>query len=305
MTVPEQLVRTLRHQGYAYGYRVVPHSRPELAPVLLLGGAFQDMYSWRRHEALLGRTATLVTVDLPGWGSADRLPPRMGTDYLADAAHRVVAEAGLGPCHVVGASFGALIAQRLAQRHPGAVASLALSGIADSMTAEQAAELTEQTALLSAGAAGEFAERATASLSPRDRTRTVRRAEPVRRLLTSEFAHCSPDARAKMVDNLWRLQNARMLHPDPVPDVPAVLFTGEHDTITPPEHGRRLAAAYPRGRCVVVTEADHCVHLQRDGEYCRLLLTHFGGGDVRELPFCRTPRSAEPVLAPPSTGARA
>ncbi|MCZ7431300.1 alpha/beta fold hydrolase [Streptomyces sp. WMMC1477] len=303
--MPEQLVHTLRHQGYTYGCRVVPHPRPRLAPVLLVGGAFQDMYSWRRHETLLGRAATVITVDLPGWGGADALSPSIGTDLLADAAHRVIEHTGAGPCHVVGASFGALIGQRLAQRHPAAVASLALSGVAGSLTPEQADDLEELERLLTAGALAAFAERMVDSLSPRVPERAVRRGEPVRRLLSVDFLRASDDARAKMIDNLRRLRLARMVYPDPVPDVPAVMFTGEHDRATPSVHGRRLAATYPRGRSVVITEADHCVHLQRDAEYCRLLLTHFGGGDVRELPFCRTPHPAGATVPARPSGALA
>jgi lipase len=82
------------------------------------GGAFQGLAA-----ALPG--ATLVAPDLPGHGQSADWDGR--ADYATLATRQALeVAAGLGPCDLIGHSFGAVIALRMALEVPEAFASLTL-----------------------------------------------------------------------------------------------------------------------------------------------------------------------------------
>ncbi|MFC5667166.1 alpha/beta fold hydrolase [Kitasatospora misakiensis] len=291
--MPQESIHTLRYAGFTYHCRVMAADRPAMDPVLILGGAFQDMFAWRRHEAVLTRSTTVITLDLPGWGGADHLPHDYDIDFLAEATARALGALGTARVNLLGCSYGALVAHRFAQRHPTLVRSLALQGLIDTPTPEEVTRLQRTAALLSAGEIRQFVASVVDSMSPSDPARPVRRGEAVRRVLASQLLGAPEGFRDKFISNSRRLWGTRVIHPDPSPPVPVVLFTGEHDTLAPLENASRVASTYPSSVCVAVAEADHLVHVQRDAEYCELLMAHFNGRRVTDLPFCRPYRRGQ------------
>lgn len=281
-----ETVRTARHWGFTYRVRVRTGDEPALAPILLLGGAFQDMYSWRRHEELLVRHADVVTVDLPGWGEADHLPADVGVDFLAETAAHALDQVGVESVNLVGCSYGSLIAHRFAQRYPERVVRLALNGVATGLTPEEQRTVEGLVRSLPDCDGREFAETVTELLSPALPGRPVRRGEVIRQVLTAHLSGLTADARRKFASNTMRLCTDVLLEPHPAPAVPTVVVSGAQDTFTAPEHGHRLALVYPDAACLTIGEADHLLLLQRDVEFCELLVTHFRGGRTDELPFC-------------------
>ncbi|MGA4555883.1 alpha/beta fold hydrolase [Uniformispora flossi] len=266
--------------------RVRVGDEPVLAPILLLGGAFQDMHSWRRHEELLVRHADVVTVDLPGWGAADHLPADVGVDFLAETAAHALDQVGVRRVNLVGCSYGSLIAHRFAQRYPERVVRLVLNGVATGLTPEEQRTLEGLVQRLPDCDGREFAEAVTELLSPALPGRPVRRGEVIRQVLTARLSGLTADARRKFASNTMRLCTDVLLEPHPAPAVPTVVVSGAQDTFTTPEHGHRLALVYPHAACLTIGEADHLLLLQRDVEFCELLVTHFRGGRTDVLPFC-------------------
>ncbi|QKW05028.1 hypothetical protein HUT18_00340 [Streptomyces sp. NA04227] len=282
-------IDTLSHRGYAFSRRTLTYTPPlvpgqaldsprPVEPLLVLGGAFQDMYSWRRHEpALLAACGTVVTLDLPGWGRADALPPHHGVDFLAHAVREAMCRAGHRRYHVLAASHGALIGHRLAQLcDEGTIASLALTGARSPRPAEdhEIKELGALIALLEAGRIREFAVRTVDSLSDPAPPHRIHRHAAVRYLLTGELSRTPAAEHAKIVTNLQRLTATTLFYDDPLPRTPTLVFTGEHDTLTPVADARALASHYPQGRWTTIPGTDHIAHLQRDDEYTRLVAEH-------------------------------
>ncbi|WP_367048332.1 alpha/beta hydrolase [Streptomyces sp. Je 1-332] len=266
---------------------MVTSEKPSLDPVVFLGGAFQDMYAWQRQERALLPHASVITLDLPGWGRADTLPDRYGVDFLAQAVERALQHLGAARVNVVGCSYGSLIAHRLGQRRSQAIVRMALGGAACALTRADRLDLQETTAALTRGDIQHFARVATDRLTCSDEGCRVQRLRAVRRVLTHQLSKATTDTREKIIHNTRRLWTTEVIHTDAASDVPTMVFTGEHDTFTPPAQGHRLASAYPNGTFVTIDEADHLVHLERDREYCQLLLAHFRGADTSNLPFCK------------------
>ena len=91
-------------------------------PVVLLHAGVADRTMWRDH---LGRLADAgyrgIAPDLPGFGEAALTP---GPQAPWEDVLTTVRELGVGPVHLVGNSFGAAVALRVAVVAPAAVRSL-------------------------------------------------------------------------------------------------------------------------------------------------------------------------------------
>src|SRR4051812_27935824 len=75
--------RDLTFDGFRFTCRIVRQGAGRTEPLLVLGGSSQDRNSWVRHEKWLAPLGQVITVDLPGYGTADFLPAKYGVDFLA------------------------------------------------------------------------------------------------------------------------------------------------------------------------------------------------------------------------------
>ncbi|MEK8145497.1 alpha/beta fold hydrolase [Streptomyces sp. M10(2022)] len=110
--------RTLAFEGFTYHCRIAHQDRPGTEPLVLLGGSSQNRYAWVRHEKWLAEHCTTVTVDLPGYGTADFLPVDHGIDFLAANVRHMLGELDMPKVNLVGSCFGGAIALRFAQQSP-------------------------------------------------------------------------------------------------------------------------------------------------------------------------------------------
>lgn len=99
-------------------------------PVLVL---LHDMLSssleWDDVVTPLAQSYRVVTIDLPGHGESEKLPPerfKYGFDAFADAIVDVIATLGTARVHVCGRALGALVAITLAAKYPAIVDRLVL-----------------------------------------------------------------------------------------------------------------------------------------------------------------------------------
>jgi pimeloyl-ACP methyl ester carboxylesterase len=115
---------------------------PSDPTALLIMGLATQMIAWPTEfcEQLVARGFHVVRFDNRDVGRSTHVkgrpptalelltrsskPARYRLDDMADDAHGLLRELGLGPAHVIGASMGGMIAQTLAARHPDDVLSL-------------------------------------------------------------------------------------------------------------------------------------------------------------------------------------
>ena len=100
------------------------------APVVLLHAVGTDLTLWDQQIEALQAAHDVVALDLPGHGLSNRLNGNLSFSAFTAAVAQLIEDLEAGPVHVVGVSFGSMVAQTLALEHPALVRSLALIGAA-------------------------------------------------------------------------------------------------------------------------------------------------------------------------------
>ena len=111
--------------GKHFGWRETT-SASDRPVVVLLHGLSGSRLSWEPQLVGLGARYRVAASDLPGYGVSAPLAERVTFSGLANAVARFADEIGATRVHLVGISFGGMIAQYAAAAYPERVASLAL-----------------------------------------------------------------------------------------------------------------------------------------------------------------------------------
>jgi pimeloyl-ACP methyl ester carboxylesterase len=94
----------------------------------MLHGAPSDSRTWQWMVPGLSQDHTVIAWDAPGFGESSDIDDSWRAPQFADALAGFLAALGLEQPHLVGHSFGTMVALSLFQRHPAVPASLVLVG---------------------------------------------------------------------------------------------------------------------------------------------------------------------------------
>ncbi|MFJ8675672.1 alpha/beta fold hydrolase [Streptomyces sp. NPDC093589] len=253
-------------------------------PLIVLGGSSQDRFSWQRYERWLLPHTTVLTLELPGYGEGDPLPVEYGMDFLADTVRHAAEALSLGRVNMFGACFGASIALRFAQRHPDRIARLMLGGTAADISPEYAAAARRWRRMVDEGLFDDMAQDMVEQFMATPDHGVVRRRAAVARLMRQRFANLTERELAMDITHHERLLTHPWSRPHPAVTAPVLVFTGEHDTITPPPEGRRVAKDL-QARFTTIKEADHLVQIERDNDLADLMARFFTDQPLDDLPY--------------------
>ncbi|AVV44200.1 alpha/beta hydrolase [Streptomyces sp. ID05-04B] len=233
--------------------------------VVLLHGVGLDHTMWEPTVALLADRFTVITPDLPGHGAR---PPVSDAVTLADLADVVAGEIPSG-AHLVGFSLGALVAQHLALHRTELVATLTSVSSVCRRTSEERASVLDRLRTAEA----DFGASTAASLkrwydgTDVDADRVARTEVTLLANDLDSFLGCY---------RVFATADAELSpHLDAIA-VPALAVTGENDPGSTPEMTRRLAAALPDCRAVIVPEARHMLPVERPRALADALTTFLG-----------------------------
>lgn len=232
-------------------------------PVLLLHGIGGSADSFGSQVEAFGARNLVLAWDAPGYArSADPDSPP-GMDGYAAAAAGVLSVHG--PAHVVGVSWGGVIATRLALNFPHLVRSLVL---ADSTRGSgrtagtRAAMLARPRDLERLGAAEFAARRSPRLLSPAAPADLVERVVAVMasaiRLPGYGYAAASM---AQTVHDRW-LPSLRL---------PVLVVAGRQDEVTGVRESAAITAAIPGAQLDVIEHAGHLANQERPDEFNALV----------------------------------
>lgn len=237
-------------------------------PLLLcLHGIGSSSAAFAPQLAELGRCARVVAWDAPGYARSPDPDGPLGLDDYADTAAGLIRARG-GSAHVLGVSWGGVIALRLAVRHPELVDSLI---VADSSPgsgtdpAKAAAMRARVTDLAEVGPRAFAAARAPRLLSEQAPGALVRRvtdtmADAVR---LPGYGHAAESmAAADLRGELSRIT------------APALVLCGEQDRVTGVDASQVLAGALHKSAYVIVKDAGHLANQEQPARFNAWVLSH-------------------------------
>jgi pimeloyl-ACP methyl ester carboxylesterase len=258
--MPEIRLRGGEVDGLALHY-VVEGRGPAVVLVHGLGGFAE---SWRHNLAPLARRATVLALDLPGFGTSAKPRTQYRLAFFARALHGFLDALGLRQASLVGHSLGAAVAVTYALTHPARVERLALVGGVVPGFAFRPSWIYRLVALPGVGET--LALAGSAALFKAALARCFHR--PVRAevdfFVDHEYAaRTAPDARHAYLATLRDVRPDFEAHRHDYRraiatlDLPVLLIHGRQDRVVPPVHCAEVADAFGNA---AVRWADECGH---------------------------------------------
>ncbi|MEU3839217.1 alpha/beta fold hydrolase [Streptomyces sp. NPDC028635] len=237
-------------------------------PLLLcLHGIGSSSASFAHQLAAFGDEFRVVAWDAPGYGRSPDPDGPLDLDGYADAAAAVIRGRG-GDAHVLGVSWGGVIALRLALRHPDLVASLIVadSSPGSGTDPDKAAAMRARVPELDRLGPRAFAEQrgprlVSAEAPPRLVQRVVDTMADAVRLPGYAYA-AETMACADLRADLPRIT------------APTLVLCGDKDRVTGPVAAQALAGGLPRSAGVVVKDAGHLAHQEQPEHFNAWVLAH-------------------------------
>ncbi|MEU8707728.1 alpha/beta fold hydrolase [Streptomyces sp. NPDC048565] len=237
-------------------------------PLLLcLHGIGSSSAAFAPQLAELSAYVRVVAWDAPGYAKSPDPAGPMGLDDYVDVAAALIRERAT-TAHVLGVSWGGVIALRLATRHPELVASLIIadsspgSGTDEARAAgmrARAADLAELGPLAFAEARG---PRLVSSGAPD---------ELVRRVVDTMAASVRLPGYAYAADSMATADLRTEL---PSVAAPTLVLCGEQDRVTGVEASQAIAGAIHRSAYVIVKDAGHLANQEQPGRFDAWVLSH-------------------------------
>lgn len=236
-------------------------------PVVLLMGLRLPGVVWREHaDELSSRDCRVLVPDNRGTGDSDAPWPPYAMRDIADDVDAVMERADMAGALVVGVSFGGMVAQHLALRHPERVAGLLLVSTTCGFPTGQLPPLESAWYLLKHNFAPDATDLAEVRrlLAHPDSTGAFDEFIDIVDGILSE----SPTPLAGTVGQLTAVAAHHTgSHLDEI-GVPTRVMTGDSDALVPPANSRILADRIPEASLRIVPRAGHIVlHERPDAFY--------------------------------------
>lgn len=240
--------------------------------VVFLHGLGGSCISWEPQLSELSARYRCVAWDLPGYGASKPLAEPMTFAALAQAVCDLIEALGVERAHLVGISFGGMIAQYVAAFHPQRVRTLALLSSSPAFGLDGTKPddwRAERLAPLDAGR------------EPKDFADVV-----LRSIAGPQISDVAMDGqRAAMerisADGLRRSIDCLITH-DSRPFLKQITaltlcLVGELDEETPPSYASALAEGITGARLEVIPKAGHLLNAEAPDTVSALLAAHFEG----------------------------
>jgi pimeloyl-ACP methyl ester carboxylesterase len=251
------------------GLRIAYERAGSGPPLVLVHGAPSDHRGWQWTLPDLARDHTVIAWDAPGFGESSDIDESWRAPQFADALAAFIAALGLERPHVIGHSFGTMVALSFFDRHRELPASLVLvggyAGWAGSLPPDEVARRVEM--FVGMGELGEAFDPKSypglfSDLIPADREAA----------LTQTMRENIRPATMRAVGNLGAETDLRPLLP--MIDVPTLVLHGAADARSPLSNAEALHAAISTSELVVLPGLGHACVVE-DPEACAAAIRRF------------------------------
>lgn len=245
----------------------IAYQRAGSGPALvLLHGFSLDSRSWRPQIETLSNQFTVIAWDAPGAGESQDPPATFGIGDWAEALAGVLDADGVQRAHILGLSWGGLLAQEFYRMYPTRVMSLLLAdtyaGWKGSLPAAVAEQRLEAALEDSMRPPAEFVGKYLPGMFSDAPTADIRNE------LAGIMADFHPAGFRLMATALARADTRELL---PTISIPTLLIWGDADKRSPLGVGQAIRDAIPGARLEVIPGAGHLSNLERSSEFNALV----------------------------------
>ncbi|MFL4492158.1 alpha/beta fold hydrolase [Streptomyces sp. VTCC 41912] len=240
----------------------------EDGPLLLcLHGIGSSSAAFAPQLAALSRHARVLAWDAPGYAKSPDPQGSLALDDYVDTAAALIRARG-ADAHVLGVSWGGVLALRLAVRHPELVASLV---VADSSPgsgtdpAKAAAMRARADELAEVGPRAFAERRAPRLLSARAPAALVRQVTDTMAAAVRPPGYASAAASMAAADLRGELDRIA---------APALVLCGDQDRVTGPDASQAIAGAVHPSAYVTVKDAGHLANQEQPARFNAWVLSH-------------------------------
>jgi non-heme chloroperoxidase len=256
MSVEENIRFATAHLATGPRLHYAEQGNPTGEAIIFLHGYSDSWFSFSRVLPLLSPSYHAFALTQRGHGDSEKPECCYTPDDFAADVDAFMDTVGIEEATVVGASTGALFAQRLALSYPRRVSRLVLIG-AQTPANEAISGLREEVQALDDPVPPEFVREFQES--------TIYHPVP------QEFLDTAISESLKLPARVWRdyMEEAALsIDHDYVVElseinVPTLILWGEQDALFPREEQERLAAAIPDATLKVYPDTGHAVHWER------------------------------------------
>jgi len=246
----------------AGGLRVAYRRAGQGPPLVLLHGILADSRVWRPQLDSLPDAFDVIAWDAPGTGGSGDPGAGFGMEDWADCLAEFLVRLDAAPAHVLGLSWGGVLAQELYARHPERVLSLILcdtyagwkGSLAPELVAERLAGCEREAGL----PPSEFLPAWLPGLLRREAPPDVR--DEMERVM-SDF---HPAGYLQMGRAVAASDTRELL---PRIAVPTLLLWGEEDARSPLGVARQLEEAIPGAELAVIPDCGHVSNLDQPARF--------------------------------------
>ncbi len=255
----------------ANGYSWRESGDPQARTAVFLHGLGGSRLSWEPQLAELSRSYRCVAWDLPGYGHAAPLPcASVGFADLAGAVVGLLDELDVEQVHLVGVSFGGMIAQYVAAWYPERLRSLALLATSPTFGLDGTSAADWRAARLAPLDAGlepiEFSDVVLRAIAGPNITAEALAGQRL------AMAEVSGAALRRSIDCLVTHDSRPLLGQI---SAPTICLVGAFDSETPPAYAEALVAGITGARCVVLPTAGHLINAEDPVGVNDALIAHF------------------------------
>jgi pimeloyl-ACP methyl ester carboxylesterase len=251
----------------------IAYQRAGSGPALiLLHGFLLDSRMWRPQIEALAEDFTVIAWDAPGAGQSDDPAETFGINDWADALARFLDTMSVERAHIVGLSWGGLVAQEFYRRHASRVLCLVLAGTYAGWRGSLPESLCQQRLQGCLQDSLRPAREVVEKYLPGMFSKTVTPA--VREELAGIIAQFHPIGFPQMASTLAESDTRNVL---PLIDVPTLLVWGDEDERAPLSIGQQMHQSIPGSRLAIIPGAGHVSNLEASQRFTQ---------EVRD--FCRS-----------------
>jgi len=234
----------------------VQTSMDKAETIVLIHAVGHDLTYWDQQIEALRHEYNVVAFDLPGHGRSMGSSEAWSFEYAASVVAKLIEEINTGPVHLVGISFGGMIAQVTTLARPDLVLSLSLIGTAARFPDEVRKGMKARADSVRAAGMSSVLQ----SSLERWFTEKTREQRPdiVDRITKTILADDAPTHAA-----IWDLISTLDVHAR-LGDIQCrtLVLVGQEDPSTPPKVAYELAEAIPNAKIVVIPGASHIVTIE-------------------------------------------